>query len=185
MVVHLNIFEEPVFTDTNYSVCAFQFQKRQEENIPIQVSIYPLEKHFSVDLSETNHFLIGGDIYNLERTHTYTITRLTLHNKDKSHTHILLKCIDDENPISMRIVKDVYVDNTPNTSARSYATLVIEPPISCEQEMLLVEQFNSLLSNYRNEFHSLFLSNYRENHRKRMSFELAYHIVGHLMETKW
>lgn len=183
-VLHLNIFEEQVFTDTTYSVCAFQFERRCQENLPIHVSIYPLPQHFSVHLSKTNHFLIGGDIYNLKRTHTYTITRLTKHNKDKPYTTILLKCIDDEQPIGMSIVskENVYIDETPNTSARSYATLVIDPPISLEQQQLVVDGFNVLLHKYRTDFHSLFLSNYRENQRKRISFDLAYHIVGHLLE---
>lgn len=185
-IVHLNIFEKPVFADTTYSVCAFQFEQRRPENkIPIHVSVYPIEKHFSVYLCETNHYLIGGEIYNLDRTNAYTITRLTKHNKAKPHTHILLKCIDDEQPIGMTIVKDVYIDETPHTSARSYATLVIDPPISMEQQQFLVDEFNSLLAGYRNKFNSLFLSNYRENQRKRISFDLAYHIAGHLMEIKW
>jgi len=183
-VIHLNIFEEQVFHDTTYSVCAFQFERKRTNDDRINVSIYPTEKHFSVKLSTLNHFLIGGDIYNLERTHSYQIARLTKHNKDKQHTNILLKCIDDEKPIGMNIVKtaNVYVDETPNTSARSYATLVINPPISLEQQECVVSRFNTLLQRYRNDYHSLFLSNYRENQRKRISFDLAYHITGHLLE---
>lgn len=183
-IVRLNIFEEPVFSDTTYSVCAFQFEKRQEEHTHLNVYIYPVEKHILADLNTTNNFLIGGDIYNLKRTFTYNITRLTKYNKDKTHTNILLKCIDDEHPIGLSIVskEDIYIDDTPKLSARSYATLVIEPPISLEQQQLLVYNFNTLLYNFRNKFHSLFLSNYRENQRKRISFDLAYHIVGHLLE---
>lgn len=181
---HLNIFEEPVFTDTTYSVCAFQFERRQEEHTPVSVSIYPDDKHFSVELTSTNHFLIGGDIYNLQRTFAYNITRLTKYNKNKPHTNILLKCIDDEKPIGLSITKEnIYTDETPNSSARSYATLVVEPPISLEKQTVITEKFNQLLNKHRYDFHSLFLSNYRENQRKRISFDLAYHIVGHLLET--
>lgn len=183
-IIHLNIFDEPVFSDTSYSVCSFQFEKRKTINTPINISVYPELQEFSVNLSNTNHYLIGGDIYNLKRTHYYNISRLTKNNKDKKNTNILLKCIDDEQPIGLTIVKDekLYVDDTPNTSARSYATLLIEPPISKIEQENLVENFNNLLDKYRKNYHSLFLSNYRENKRKRISFELAYHIVGHLLE---
>jgi hypothetical protein len=186
-VIHLNIFEEQVFQDTTYSVCAFQFERKQQsKDDTIQVSIYPCGKHFTVKLSTSNHFLIGGEIYNLKRTHVFQITRLTKFNKDQQHTNILLKCIDDEKPIGVSLVgdRDVYVDDTPNTSARSYATLVIDPPISLETQKCLVNRFNALLQQYREEYYSLFLSNYRENQRKRISFDLAYHIVGHLLEKQ-
>jgi hypothetical protein len=35
----------------------------------------------------------------------------------------------------------------------------------------------------REKYNSLFLTNYRENKRKRISFELAFKIFGHLLEN--
>jgi hypothetical protein len=186
-VVRLNIFEEPVFHDTTYAVCAFQFEKRHAGTAaaPVQVSIYPSGEQFTARLSASNQFLIGGEVYHLQRTHAYRITRLTRHNRDQPHTHILLKCIDDDQPIQMRMVAkhEIYVDETPHASARSYATLVVDPPLSLEQQERLVGRFNALLQHYRQAYHSLFLSNYREHQRKRITFDLAYHMAGHLLET--
>ena len=185
-IVHLNIFEEPVFNDTDYSVCAFQFSLRRdttdEEEIPI--SIFPTNCNFNVLLNETSNYIIGGEIFNLPRNNFYTITRLTRQNRDKQNTNILLKCIDDDKPIGLSLVgdEDIYIDDTPNLSARSYATLVIEPPLDKEQQRVLVDKFNNYLKTCREKYHSLFLSNYREYKRKRISFELAYNIVGNLLE---
>jgi len=98
---------------------------------------------------------------------------------------MLVKCIDDsaDNTIQLSMA-DVYVDETPNQSARTYATLVIQPPIDKERQEQIVHDFNHLLNAYREKYHSLFLSNYRESKdiaRKRISFELVYQIVGHLL----
>jgi hypothetical protein len=79
----------------------------------------------------------------------------------------------------------IYVDRTPNQSARTYATLVIEPAIDIEKQKKLVAKFNEFLAKYRQKYHSLFLANYRESKdiaRKRISFDLVYNIVGHLLD---
>lgn len=186
-IVRLNIFEEPVFTDTDYSVCSFQFEKYlfpsvSENEFPIH--LFPGNTSFYARLNAANHFMIGGDIYNLPRTNQYSITRWTSQNQGSTPTNILVKCIDDDQPINMSIVVDDkrHVDNTPHLSARSYATLVIDPPISIEKQTELVGRFNDFLREQRRH-HSLFLSSYREFKRKRISFDLVYRITGHLLET--
>lgn len=80
--------------------------------------------------------------------------------------------------------KDVYIDNTPDLSARCYMTLIIQPTISIDQQKILVDVFNSFLNKERKKYNSLFLPNYRESKdiaRKRISFDLVYKIIGHLM----
>jgi len=185
-ITRLNIFEEPVFRDTDYSVCSFQFAlKTTQDNTSIPTTIFPEKREMNVLLNETNSYMVGGEIFNLPRTHQYTITRRTRLNTDKPHTNILLKCIDDDNPIQLMVVPDdkIYTDETPNLTARSYATLVIEPSIPEDQQKWLVDRFNRFLEKYREDYNSMFLTAYREYKRKRISFDLAYHIVGHLLET--
>ena len=80
--------------------------------------------------------------------------------------------------------KDIFYDETPNKSARTYATLVITPEISIEQQEKLVERFNEYLNTMREKYNSLFMTNYRESNsiaRKRISFDLIYSIVGYLL----
>jgi len=109
-----------------------------------------------------------------------------LNNKN---TNILVKCIDDniKEKIQLKLVDDnnIYIDNTPKLSCRTYATLIINPPINIEKQKQLVNKFNVYFNTYREKYHSLFLSNYRESKdiaRKRISFELIYKIVGYLLE---
>lgn len=187
-IIRLNIFEEPVFQDTDYSVCSFQFTAKTTtiDTHPILVSVFPHgKKNEPIVLHKEHGCMIGGEIYNLPRTHQYVITRRTRLNTDKPHTNLVIKCIDDDKPISMAVVPchEIYTDNTPHLTSRSYATLVIDPPIGQEQQQTLANTFNRFLEKYRQQYNSLFLPAYREHRRKRLPFDLAYHITGHLLET--
>jgi hypothetical protein len=75
----------------------------------------------------------------------------------------------------------VYIDNTKNLSARSYISLLIKPKIACSLQKKLVVLFNNFLTKKRQLFFSLFLSQYRELDRKRISFNLVYNIFSFLL----
>jgi hypothetical protein len=191
-VLHLNIFEEPVFDDTNCSICSFQFQiKNNSISQEIPITVYPSKLKINANLNRENNFLIGGNIYNLPLKMEYKISRLTNKNKDKKWTKIVAKCIDDNqsNQLGLFIMdnSEQYIDYTPNCSARTYATLIIEPEITAEKQSVIVEKCNIFLSNYRKKYNSLFLANYRESNdiaRKRISFDLIYNIVEFLLENE-
>ncbi len=189
-IIKVNCFEEQVFDDTTYTICSFQFETRNDDtnlnNHNIIFDIYPSKTTLEIILNEGNTYTIGGEIYNLPVQNEYNITRLI--GGDTPNTNILAKCIDDNinNQIQLKIVedKDIFYDNTPNKSARTYATLLITPELSMTQQVLLVEKFNEYLSSMRNKYHSLFLTNYRESKsiaRKRISFDLVYRIIGYLL----
>jgi hypothetical protein len=200
-VSQINIFEEQVFKDTTYTICSFQFEQSSKvksdeikanntiNNITIPMTIYPSKIKINVELDDIN-YLMGGSIYHLKSS-KYKIGRLTKKNiNDTNHTNILVKCIDDSknNKIGMTFVSDdkIYVDKTPNQSARTYATLFIDPPISKEIQKQLVQKFNDFLEEHRKKYYSLFLTNYRESKdiaRKRISFDLVYGISGWLLDT--
>jgi len=184
----LNIFEENVFDDTNYTICAFQFEYCNDynDNYDIYTDIYPSFTQINLKLNNKNNYIIGGEIYQLKGN--FKIERLTSKNKDKANTNILLKCLDDNenSKISLSYNKKHYIDNTPNLSARCYATLIIEPQISDEEQHNLIKKFNSYIDDKRKKYHSLFLTNYRESKnngfaRKRISFTLAYDIISYLL----
>jgi hypothetical protein len=82
--------------------------------------------------------------------------------------------------------KDIFIDQTPNLSSRTYASLIIDPTINLERQKKIVIKFNAFLENYRNKYNSLFLTNYRESKnnmaRKRISFDLVYQIVEYLLD---
>ena len=86
----------------------------------------------------------------------------------------------------MKIVSDsqLIYDNSDSKSERGYATLVISPSITLEQQKQIVSDFNKYINEQRDKYHSLFLLNFRESvlmARKRISFELVYDIVSYLL----
>jgi len=189
-VILLNIFEEQVFEDTTYTICSFQFEyKENNQTNKLNIMIYPSKQNIETELNEKNNYIVGGEIYNLPVKNTYKISRLTKKNLDKLSTNILVKCIDDNETkkIGLQwIDNEKYIDNTPNQTARTYATLIIEPEISILQQQELIENFNTYFNEYRQRFNSLFLTNYRESKhnicRKRVSFDLIYSLVEYILE---
>lgn len=169
-VVHLNIFENQVFSDTTYAVCSFQFQRCSVPNYYINTTLYPCQKTIQLDF--TNGY-IGSEIYTLPTHPNYTISRLIAGQIPS--THILIKCIDD---IHAEVAEPIY-DNTPNQSCRTFLTLQIEPAVNENEQKTIVAEFNNLITFYREKYHSLFLCNYREGNRKRISFSLVYRLIGH------
>jgi len=189
-VILLNIFEEKVFNDTSYTICSFQFEMKKNSSNNLNIIVYPPKLNIKTELNSNNNYMIGGDIYNLNINNIYKITRITSKNKSKINTNILVKCIDDNinNQIGLSFVddKDIYIDETPNQSARTYASLIIEPKLEKDKQKELVIKFNKYLIGYREKYNSLFLTNYRESKdiaRKRISFDLVYSIIGYILEN--
>jgi hypothetical protein len=182
-ILRVNVFLDKVFDDTAYSVCAVLFEIKSTEDGEIPFFIYPDGCETRILLSKLNNYTIGGELYSLPKNTKYHISRLI--GGDKPTTNILAKCLDDKGKenISLKIVDDAHIfyDETPNKTARTFATLVITPPISLEKQTLLVKKFNEFLREKRLRYNSLFMSNYREAGRKRISFDLIYDIVGYLL----
>jgi hypothetical protein len=186
----MNIFEEKVFSDTSYAICSLQFTKTTSEN-DINVHIYPSKQILRTSLDATNNYTIGGSIYNLPVNPEYTIERATKMTKNKHYiTNILLKCIDDsiDSQLGFSVVDDdnIYIDETENLTARSYASLVINKQLSIAEQEDLVKRMNLFILERRKEYNSLFLTNYRESNtiaRKRISFDLAFRICNYVMTT--
>ena len=186
----INIFEEQVFDDTSYTICSIYFARKHNDEVNnIKIYIYPSKKEMNVSLTSDNNYTIGGDIYNLPQNSKYTVKRATRETKENI-TNILLKCIDDSinSQLGFKIVsdEDKFIDNTPNLSARSYATLVINKSLTLEQQEHIVDKMNEYIKEQRKKYNSLFLTNYRESNsiaRKRISFDLGFKICNYILSS--
>lgn len=161
------------------------FSRRRDDRFSqIETHLYPRGDTIFITLDTTNNFTIGGEIYTLPMNPNVKITRATSDTDDKYITNILLKCIDDTQKLGFSVVADDerYIDNTPKHSARSYATLVINKTMDLNEQKDLVERMNAYIHEQREKYHSLFLPNYRDSNRKRISFDLAFRICGHLIQ---
>ena len=194
-IIRTNIFEERVFDDTSYTVCSIEFVKRRDQAAePIAFYIYAGgggdPTCMSFELNESTNWSIGGKIYKLPQG-TATVDRLTRKNAESASgiTNIKLFSIDNNasKMIRLEITEDRFVDTTAKLSERTFATLIITPELSLDQQAELVQKFNSCLRVMRKKYRSLFLTNYREStsiSRKRISFELVYSIVKYLIQRQ-
>ena len=191
-ITQINIFEEQVFSDTSCTVCSLLFNVNKNPNKinNINIDIYPSKINIKTKLNKENNYTIGGEIYNLVKNDKYTMKRLTTKNLSEKNTNIVIKCIDDTSKSMIRAEyvnddKDLFIDNTPKCSARGYLTLIITPILNEDEQKKIVNSFNEYLSENRKKYNSLFLANYRESNdiaRKRISFDLVYKIIGHLVD---
>ena len=190
-IIQLNIFEEQVFSDTSCTVCSLLFNTNINNDITndINIDIYPSKINIKTKLIKENNYTIGGDIYNLVKNDTYKIKRLITKNLSEKNTNIVIKCIDDTSKSMIRAEyvneEKIFIDTTPKCSARGYLTLIIKPQINEDKQKKLVKNFNEYLSVNRTKYNSLFLANFRESNdiaRKRISFDLVYKIIGHLID---
>lgn len=184
VIKQLNIFEEQVFDDTTYTVCSFQYEYKPNSNQTIPITIYPSKTKLNFLLNDNNNYTIGGEIYNIEDNEDYKITRLI--EGETANTNLLLKAIDDNDKSKIKLE---YVSDDKRyfgkISSRTYATLTITPKISEDIQKKIAIEFNKYLDDNREKYNSLFLTNYRESKkiaRKRISFDLAYKIVGMILK---
>jgi hypothetical protein len=70
-----------------------------------------------------------------------------------------------------------------NTS-RNMAHLIFKEEIPIDDQIELMKRFNEELNRGRNKYLSFFLTNFRDNNRKRISFELAYKFLNYIYDEK-
>jgi hypothetical protein len=188
--------------ETETSLEEQKHENQLKSSYSIQITIYPQKIEISCDLEQKNNYMVGGEIYQLPQDKTLHVDRLTHQNLNEDqefHTHILLKCIDDndQSKIELRYISiplhqnkynctdyNKYIDYTPNLTNRSYAIIVIDKILNIEKQKQLIIMFNQFMNEKREKYHSLFLTNYRETTniaRKRISFTLAFQIINYLL----
>jgi len=188
-IEHLNIFEESVFSDTNYTVCSFVFRKKDIvlNSQDINTTIYPYNININLSVDRKCKWLFGGEIYNIIPNKKIKVARLVENKENKGYfsTSILLHAIDsgtfDGKRISLEPDNELFYGKE---SSRGQATIISNIKLNEEQESILCDKFNDFFEEKREKTHSLFLVNYRESKeyaRKRIPFNLAYLIINKIL----
>ena len=100
---------------------------------------------------------------------------------------LFLRAIDSKNGKKIQL-EDIRKYNISglvgkNTS-RNMAHLIFEQEIPIEEQERLIQEFNQELNRNRQKYFSFFLTNFRDNNRKRISFDLAYKFLNYLYQEK-
>jgi hypothetical protein len=194
----MNVFEEQVFEDTSYTVCSIQFSLRKTptDESSFDYFLYPGEEKVKMSLHRKYGWQIAGDYFNESVDCEHKISRLLNSNgetpltkeaREKSlnpHrgnriTNLMLHCVDGKHGNKESSVRMEWnpVPLFGKDTDRSFCTIVIDPPISQDKQRELMNDFNEELSRLREKYHSLFLVNFREFGRKRISFTIAFDIL--------
>lgn len=133
---------------------------------------------------EENH----GDIevpaaYNHVKNRRAIAISKNLYDLIKSNI-ILLKAIDsgtERGKISLENIRQYDVDClVSKESSRHMIYFIFKNKISILEQEKIIDIFNREIKKMRDKYSSLFLTNYRDNGRKRISFDFAYKFVNYI-----
>jgi len=129
----------------------------------------------------------------VKAAYNHVIQKIDIKISDKLNNLIknnifLLKAIDSGNEkgkIALEDIRQYGVEClVSKPTSRHMVFLMFREPISIKQQTQLIWEFNSILEKLRKDYYSLFLTNYRDNDRKRISFDFAYKLINYLYWDK-
>ncbi len=108
--------------------------------------------------------------------------------KTVSENILLLKAIDtgtEGGKICIENIKDYGVEAlVSKTTSRNQIYLVFKNSITISEQKKLILLFNEKINEMRQKYLSLFMTNFRDNDRKRISFDFAYKLLNYLYYTE-
>jgi len=100
---------------------------------------------------------------------------------------LFLRAIDSKNGKKIQledIRKYGVVGLVGKNTSRNMAHLIFKEEIPINDQIELMERFNEELNRGRSKYLSFFLTNFRDNNRKRISFELVYKFLNYIYDEK-
>ncbi len=118
---------------------------------------------------------------NIKNHKTYSVNKHIDNILD--HNIIFLRAIDSKNgkKIQLEDIRDYSVKGlVGKETSRNMAHLLFKETIDLETQKQLIDFFNKKLSSAREKYFSLFLTNFRDNNRKRISFNFTYKLLNYI-----
>ena len=180
MVEELNIYTEPIFDTTTYSICAFAFKKKNNTEQTIKVNIYPANNTININIKQQYSYRFGGELFDTLNSITPKFSRLQLDRPVNGHiTNLFITTIDKRNErLKLDYVSTPYYGKSTD---RTVATLVCTDPLTKEQEYKLIDLFNTEINQFRDSYGNLVFTNYRDYNRKRIEFDFVYKYLTYLL----
>ena len=184
-ILKANIFTEPVFTTTTYSVCSFAFIRKEKARLcqSFEIFIQPANERVNISIYPEYDYRIAGEFYNSIAKVSNIFGRLVGTTSKDYITNIKLYALDTRaDRIRVEFETNHYCGKN---SDRTYATFTCKKFLTEEQEKFLVKEFNKQLENFRTQYHDLSLTNYRDYNRKRIGFTFAYQLLSKIYEENY
>jgi len=168
-ISQVTLYDSQVFEDTDVRVCTFYFKK----GITTEILGYKIINGN-----------IGKDwIEYLNTPSKYKVSRLRI--GDKPNTSLLLKATDTGSKGGeICLTKGIHYYG--KITDRNLATIVLNVPLTASQEYKVINLFNSKLNAYREQYNSMFLTNFLAGKdgvmRKRISFRDGYKLIDKILQ---
>jgi hypothetical protein len=182
-LLRVNYFEEQVFPNTTTTVVAFAFVRSADELVQQSVEWvrFPGGETHIFQVQAKHGWMVAGQVYRLPLKKGVTVSRYVGRalKKGQQLTNIHLHAIDSgKQDGRIRLEFDEQSAPFSDVESRAMATIVVKGRTLTSAEQLSVcSRFNQVLEQMRTETWSLFLSQFREFARKRITFALTYTIV--------
>ena len=101
---------------------------------------------------------------------------------------LVLRAIDSKNGKKIQledIRKYQILGLVGKASSRNMAHLIFKENLTTEQQQKLLKDFNEELNKNRKKYFSYFLTNFRDNNRKRISFNFTYKLLNHIYQKNY
>jgi hypothetical protein len=99
---------------------------------------------------------------------------------------IVLKAIDsgsENGKICLEDIRKYNLDALVSIkSSRHQIQLLFPETVGIKEQETIIELFNREIEEKRHRYHSLFMTNYRDKNRKRISFDFAYNLVNYIYD---
>lgn len=161
-VSEVSLFNKRMFEDTDYTVCSFYFERGITNTVNFG----------EYTITYDNTYSIIKQVEKILKTSNVKITRYVKPGQQTTTIH--LQCLDN-------ITKPIhaYLDEPMMGKSSDRAYINFSCGLNGLDEEVLCDLFNSELNRLRTQFNSSFLSNFRNNGRKRISFTFAYKLLEH------
>lgn len=179
-VDELRIFLTPVFNTTTYSVCSFAFHREENMAQKIPTIILPEEEQFFLELSKNSDYRVGGEEFSRIASRKKKFSRLVGATSPQYITHIKLYGLDTRAERFHLSYEDERYEG--KMSDRIYATMTCARALSKDEELYLIDYFNTTVEQMRSKYHNLIFTNYRDFNRKRVGFDFVYSLLSEGLE---
>jgi len=140
---------------------------------------------------EEKHLQTGNHIIKIAYNHLDEIRKFKVNRKSLSKIRkniVVLKAIDSGSENGRICLDDIRKYNLDALvslkTSRHQIQLLFPETVSIKEQEKIIELFNKEIEDKRNRYHSLFMTNYRDKDRKRISFDFAYNLVNYLYFNK-
>lgn len=177
-VVSAKYWKEQVFDDATTGVCALYIKQKQGLNNGIQefpCLLLPENKQITMRLEKNHGYLHGGhELTSLNRSFEFEKVY-----EQNINTNIVVGCLDGGKYELGFYYNDKEPIRAPKTVITTFQVNTVGFTLTESQQIEVIDCANAMLTRLRNQYDSMFLSNYMGATQKIMSVSIAKSLLSH------